>query len=70
MIPQKLPKTTTDEQKPVFRPRTPADATKRDSRQLAKTVQFRRVGWCAAGITNENLTKKTSLLMNEIIEYF
>ena len=23
----------------------------RDSRQLAKTVQFRRAGWCVAGIT-------------------
>ena len=30
--------------------KTTADATKRDSRQLAKTVQFRPVGWCAAGI--------------------
>ena len=41
-------KTTADEPKPFLRHRIPADATKR---QLAKTIQFRRVGWCAEGIT-------------------
>ena len=46
---KKLPKTTTDEQKLVFETRTPVGATKRDARQLAKTVHFRRVGWCAGG---------------------
>ena len=44
---EKLPKTAVDESKLFLRPRTPADATKC---KLAKTVQFRRVGWCAEGI--------------------
>ena len=33
-----------------LRPLSPADATKRDSHELAKTIQFRRVGWCVEGI--------------------
>ena len=34
----------------VYDIRTQADATKRDSRQVAKTAQIRRVGWRAEGI--------------------
>ena len=45
----KLPKTTNDELKVVFETRTPTDAMKWDSRQLAKTAQFRRLGWCVVG---------------------
>ena len=53
MTKKHTPKTTADEQKLVLGPGTPADATMCDSHQLAKTVQFRRVGWCAAGIRLE-----------------